>query len=96
MITRLVKMTFREECTNDFIAFFETRKQTIRSYQGCSYLELWQDSANKNICFTYSIWQSQAALDHYRFSAFFKDTWGKTKTLFANKPEAWSLNVIAQ
>ena len=95
MITRLVKMTFREECISEFIAFFETRKQTIRNFPGCTHLELWQDSTHKNTCFTYSIWHSQADLDHYRFSPFFKDTWGKTKTLFADKPEAWSLETIA-
>jgi len=95
MITRLVKMTFREECTEEFIAFFHTRKQTISSFPGCSHLELLQDSTHKNVCFTYSIWQSHAALDHYRFSAFFKDTWGLTKPLFAAKAEAWSLDAIA-
>jgi heme-degrading monooxygenase HmoA len=96
MITRLVKMTFREECISEFITFFETRKQTISNFPGCAHLELWQDTAHKNICFTYSVWHSPADLDHYRFSEFFKDTWIKTKLLFADKAEAWSMDVIAQ
>jgi len=95
MIVRLVKMTFRDECISEFIALFEARKQTIKSFPGCAHLELWQDTTHKNICFTYSIWSATTDLDHYRFSEFFKDTWGKTKSLFADKPEAWSLAEIA-
>ena len=96
MIVRLVKMTFREECITEFTAFFEARKQAIRSFPGCHHLELWQDKIHKNIFFTYSMWDSLSSLGHYRFSEFFKDTWGKTKVLFAEKPEAWSVDIIAK
>ena len=92
MITRIVQMTFREDRIKDFIDIFEARKQKIKSFHGCTHLELWQDNTNANVFFTYSIWDSQADLDHYRFSDFFKDTWGKTKALFAEKPQAWSVS----
>ena len=91
MIFRIVQMTFRDDAVDEFTALFEARKQNIRNFEGCSHLELWQDNANSGIFFTYSIWESQAALDHYRFSDFFKDTWGRTKALFAAKPQAWSV-----
>jgi len=91
MIIRIVKMTFQEDRIIDFTNLFEERKQLIRNFKGCTHLELWQDSAQKNIFFTYSRWQKQADLDHYRFSEFFKDTWAKTKQLFADRPEAWSV-----
>lgn len=95
MILRIVQMTFRPECVADFVALFEERKQTIRSFDGCTHLELWQEAGNPNVFFTYSNWETEAHLDHYRFSEFFKDTWGKTKTLFASKPQAWSVNRIS-
>ena len=91
MIFRIVQMTFRDDAVNEFTELFESRKQDIRNFAGCSHLELWQDNANKSIFFTYSTWESQTALDHYRFSDFFKDTWGRTKALFAAKPQAWSV-----
>jgi heme-degrading monooxygenase HmoA len=91
MIVRIVKMTFEKDKIDEFCALFEARKQTIRGFKGCKHLELWQDSAHEQVFFTYSIWESEADLDHYRFSDFFKDTWGKTKALFAGKPEAWSV-----
>jgi len=95
MITRIVQMTFRDEAIKDFTDLFEARKETIRNFPGCTHLELWQDNTLPNIFFTYSIWHSQPDLDHYRFSEFFKDTWGKTKALFSEKPHAWSVSVIA-
>ena len=91
MIIRIVKMTFRPECIPDFTALFEERKATIKGFEGCTHLELWQDSTHTNVFFTYSHWQSEDYLNHYRFSEFFKDTWTKTKALFADKPEAWSV-----
>ena len=91
MIIRIVKMTFTEARITDFTNLFEARKQTIRNFKGCTHLELWQDHKQRNIFFTYSHWESEADLDHYRYSEFFKDTWGKTRILFADKPEAWSV-----
>ena len=93
MIVRLVKMTFRPEEVNVFTALFNERKQTIRAFPGCTHLELWQDSTHGNVFFTYSMWNTEADLNHYRFSEFFKDTWSKTKALFADKPQAWSVSV---
>lgn len=91
MIVRIVQMTFQQEKVQDFEALFEARKQTIRGFEGCTHLELWQDSNNPQIYFTYSHWDSPTHLDHYRFSEFFKETWALTKALFADKPQAWSV-----
>ncbi len=93
MIVRIVQMTFREDAVTEFTDLFNERKQTIRGFAGCTHLELWQDSKHPNIFFTYSHWDAESDLDHYRFSEFFKDTWGKTKALFADKPQAWSVLV---
>ena len=89
-------MTFREDRIKEFTTLFEERKATIRGFAGCTHLELWQDSKHPAIFFTYSNWDREAALDHYRFSDFFKDTWGKTKALFADKPEAWSVSMVSK
>jgi len=91
MILRIVKMTFREDETENFLALFNERKSLIRTFEGCSHLELWQQAGTPNVFFTYSMWESEQHLDHYRFSELFKDTWAKTKALFADKPQAWSV-----
>ena len=87
-------MTFKAEAVKVFKAFFEERKDKIRDFEGCTCLELWQDNADENIFFTYSLWNNEASLSHYRNSAFFKDTWQQTRQMFAAKAEAWSVKKI--
>ncbi len=57
-------------------------------------MELLQYTEQSSVLFTFSIWDSQAALDTYRHSELFRDTWAKTKALFAEKAEAWSVKVL--
>jgi quinol monooxygenase YgiN len=90
MIVRIVKMTFREDRTEEFLAIFEASKQLIRSMPGCTHLELLNDRSSPAIFFTYSCWESEEALENYRKSELFGKVWTKTKALFDAKPEAWS------
>lgn len=94
MLVRIVKMTFKGEAVNAFKDLFESRKQQIRAFEGCTHLELWQDRLHTNIFFTYSYWVNADALENYRTSPFFADTWQQTKQLFSARPEAWSVNQL--
>ena len=95
MIKRIVKMTFQPEQTAVFInEVFEASKDKIRAVDGCYSMELMRDIAQPNVLFTWSIWASEAHLNAYRSSELFQSTWAKTKALFADKPAAWSVEVI--
>jgi len=96
MIIRFVKMSFQAEHVNDFIQFEKSIYDTIRSSEGCEYLQILQDKNNPQIFFTQSHWQSEEFLNQYRHSDFFKETWTKVKKWFNNKPEAWSLEDIKE
>jgi len=96
MIKRIVKMTFQENKTDDFLAIFEENKGSIRKFDGCLHLELLQVRQQPTIFFTFSIWENEAALESYRQSELFKSTWARTKVLFSQKPEAWSVNVASE
>lgn len=91
MIKRFVKMTFKPEHIQDFKTLFNSKKEFISAMEGCSHVELLQDINNETIFFTFSIWEHQKYLEAYRQSELFEDVWAKTKVLFADKPEAWSL-----
>ncbi len=91
MIIRIVKMTFIPEKTTDFLNHFNGWKEQIRNMPGCSHLELLNDINNSDIFFTYSYWDSEDNLNNYRNSELFKNVWAKTKILFADNPEAWSV-----
>lgn len=92
MIVRLVRMSFQTDQIETFRSLFIERRNLIRNFPGCLHLELWQDNYQKNVFFTYSIWNSEADLNTYRHSDIFQDTWAKTKILFSEKPEARTLS----
>ena len=94
MFIRIVKMSFKEEHIDEFLKNFNINKKNIRNFEGCRLLQLLRDKNNPNIFFSYSYWESEEHLENYRNSELFKSVWKKTKVLFNNKPEAWSVDTI--
>lgn len=92
MITRIVKMTFQKEKTEDFTQLFIETRDKIQNFDGCSHLELWRAHDDPRIFFTHSRWESTDHLEKYRQSALFKETWRKTKALFEERAEAWTVS----
>lgn len=94
MLVRIVKMGFKPEKINEFLANFEANKHHIKAFNGCELLELYQDKQQPHVFFTYSYWKSESDLEQYRHSPLFKTIWANTKPLFNIKPEAWSVNKL--
>ena len=92
MFIRIVKMRFQEDKIEAFLNNFEEVKHHIRNFEGNRFLELYQDKNDKRIFFTYSYWENEEALENYRKSDLFEGVWSYTKTLFSDKPEAWSVD----
>jgi quinol monooxygenase YgiN len=84
-------MVFRPDQVTSFVTLFEERKERIRNFEGCTHLELLQDISQRNIFFTYSYWIDTEALEAYRNSELFADTWERTKAFFSEKAMAWSV-----
>jgi quinol monooxygenase YgiN len=94
MITRIVRMHFRTGEREAFLDIFNASKHLIRQFDGCRQLRLYNEAAGPDVFFTYSVWTSAAHLDAYRNSELFRETWAATKALFADKPQAWSLEEL--
>ncbi|TNJ41213.1 antibiotic biosynthesis monooxygenase [Tamlana fucoidanivorans] len=94
MLVRIVKMGFDTAYVDTFLRQFHASKHNIRQFEGCMFLELYQDQQDPSIFFTYSYWQTAAHLEAYRHSDLFKSVWSKTKPLFNRKPEAWSVDKL--
>ena len=94
MLVRIVKMGFQPDKTEMFLDVFEQAKENIRSFEGCEFLELYRDTNDHTVFFTYSYWKDESALEAYRNSKLFKSTWEKTKKLFNQKPQAWSVDKL--
>ncbi len=90
MLIRLVRLPVYPFHVDEFLRLFNSSKQEIRNFSGCNHLELWNDTKEKNILYTYSLWDSEKALENYLQSELFKTTWQQVKPLFNDKPEAWS------
>ena len=91
MIVRVVRMEFKTEHIDDFKNLFENKKEKIRTFPGCEYLELIQGlDAHSNVFLTYSHWQTEKDLENYRYSELFQATWKETKAMFSAKPSAIS------
>jgi len=87
-------MSFDPSKIDEFLANFDAKKQHIRNFEGCEFLELYRDKKKTNVFFTYSFWSSEADLENYRQSELFKTVWTETKVLFDAKPEAWSVDKV--
>ena len=96
MFTRIVKMVFEPQHIPTFLNNFEQVKAKIRGFEGCEFLELYQDKHTPEIFFTYSKWTHEDRLEDYRHSDLFKTVWGETKPLFKEKAQAWSVDTIHQ
>ncbi|MEM7187711.1 MAG: antibiotic biosynthesis monooxygenase family protein [Bacteroidota bacterium] len=94
MLTRIVKLEFEKAHVTAFLDNFEQVKDQIRSFPGCTYLELWRDQDDEAIFFTHSRWERSEDLENYRHSPLFKKVWATTKPLFRSKAQAWSVDSI--
>lgn len=94
MLIRIVKLPVYPLKLEEFLKHFNFSKEKIRGFEGCSQLKLLNDVKQKNILYTYSVWESENHLENYLHSELFKTTWAQVRPLFFEKPEAWSLNEL--
>ncbi len=85
-------MHFKQEKIEDFKKMFEETYSRIRNFDGCRFLELYQDEEDATVFYTISKWDHPDRLETYRNSDLFRDTWAITKTYFSSPPLAYSLN----
>ena len=91
MIIRIVRMHFTEAGVDEFLTIFRDNMAAIRNQQGCQHLELLRDFDEPNTYTTLSYWKDAESLENYRKSDLFGQVWGRVKTLFAARSQAFSL-----
>lgn len=93
MILRIVKLSIKPDCISAFKQTFDKTQSSIKTYKGCQSVELFQETANSNVYFTLSYWDTESDLENYRNSDFFQNVWSQVKPLFSQRAEAWSLKI---
>jgi len=91
MVIRIVRMHFTEAGVDEFLEIFNANKTAIRNFAGCTHLELLKDADSEFVFTTLSHWQDERSLENYRKSELFSSVWGRVKTLFAERTQAFSL-----
>lgn len=94
MLVRIVHMKFEDDKIEAFLDNFDGIKSKIRSFKGCQKLELYRDQNDPTRFFTYSYWDSEQDLNAYRSSPMFEEVWKKTKSMFSERAQAWSLDKV--
>lgn len=94
LILRFVRLTLDPSKREDFLTLFDGSSASIRAFDGCLELLLLQDTRYPNIFTTLSKWSSEDALNEYRSSPLFIDTWARTKPMFASPAVAFSYAVV--
>ena len=93
-IVRIVTMTFLEKELSSFERLFKERSGAIRDSPGCLELHLLRDVENPTVMTTFSVWTSKEALDAYRSTELFKETWSVARKKFAAPPVATSYRLV--
>jgi heme-degrading monooxygenase HmoA len=91
MIIRIVRMHFTDAGVEEFLEIFHRNKIAIRNFPGCTHLQLLKDAEDETIYTTLSHWQDEQSLEAYRKSELFGSVWGRVKTLFSERTQAFSL-----
>jgi len=84
-------MHFTKAGVEEFLEIFNHNQEAIRNFPGCSHLQLLKDHEDSTCFTTLSHWDNQASLDNYRKSELFGLVWGRVKTLFSERSQAFSL-----
>jgi quinol monooxygenase YgiN len=90
MLIRIVRMTFRPDAVPAFLEIFAAAQPKIVAQPGCRSVRLWRDSQTPHTLATYSIWESEEALNQYRRSELFGSVWPRTKALFESPAQTFS------
>lgn len=89
-------MHFTEAGVEEFLEIFDQNKTAIRQFEGCTHLELLQDTNDPTTYTTLSYWKDEASLENYRKSELFGSVWGRVKNLFSERSQAFSLKKFVQ
>jgi heme oxygenase (mycobilin-producing) len=91
MIIRIVRMHFTQAGVDEFLTIFNANREAIRNADGCTHLDLLRDLDDPLVYTTLSHWKDTDSLNRYRNSALFASVWGRVKTLFSERTQAFSL-----
>lgn len=97
MIQRIVKLTLSKQTDLEaFRVIYDARNPMKNKVKGCRSVKIMKEINDENVYYTVSMWDSDADLEAYRSSAYFKETWPMVKAHLAVRAEAFTLKDITE
>jgi len=84
---RIVRLSFRSACVEQFVELFEENKLRIAGHAGCRFVYLLRCG---DTFFTLSGWDRPEDLETYRTSEMFRSAWEQTRSWLAEPAQVWS------
>ncbi len=94
MILRVVKLKVDERKLEAFKLFMTNLHNEKLRLPGCLHFDFFHDKRNKNVYFSYTIWESEKYLRHYRKSELFKEVIQTLRSLCIEEPQAWTIENV--
>lgn len=94
MIVRIVYLPIKPDGLETFGQLYSNVVQQIRNCPGCEFVQLVTDTLGQGDCYAISHWHSEAELEDYRHSPFFRSLWPQVKKLMRDQSWAQSCVVL--
>ncbi len=97
MILRVVKMKVETKKLDAFDLFMSNLHDEKLKLPGCLHFDYFHEKKNRNIYYTYTIWENEKYFKQYKKSELFKEVVSTLKSLCLEQPQAWTIeNVFNQ
>ncbi len=94
MILRVVKMKVEDVKVDAFELFMNNLHDEKLRLQGCLHFDYFHEKKNKNIYYTYTIWEAEKYFKQYKKSELFKEVISTLKSLCVDEPQAWTIENV--
>lgn len=94
MILRVVKMNVDEEKRDAFELFMKNLREEKLKLAGCLHFDYFHEKNNKNIFYSYTIWESEKYLKQYKKTDLFIEVVSTLKKLCTEEPKAWTIENV--
>lgn len=91
MILRIVKIKIDEVKIDTFKLFMKNLRNEKLRLKGCLHFDYFHEKKNKNIYYTYTIWENEKHLNQYKKSELFKKVISTLNSLSIEEPRAWTI-----
>lgn len=94
MILRIVKMEVDDTRIDFFENFMNNLSEEKLTLEGCLHHDFFCEKDNRNMYYSYTIWQSEKFLNKYKKTDLFKEVTRTLRHICIKEPIAWTVENV--